>query len=98
LNDEIRESSLWYLADMITVTDAVRRAVEFAQSVLEVTRARDLLLEEVILDDQPPRWLITLSMPATEGLRLQRVYKTFTVDAETGTVLSMKIRELAGAS
>jgi hypothetical protein len=83
---------------MITVTDAVRRATDFAQSVLEVTRARDLLLEEVVLEDQPPRWLITLSMPATDGLRLQRVYKTFTLDAETGAVQSMRIRELAGAS
>ncbi len=53
-------------------------------------------------------WSITLSMlePSTllEGTVISRAfgkgpreYKTFTVDAQTGQVLSMKIRELVGS-
>lgn len=84
---------------MITVKDAAARAAEFARNVLEEGRGRDLQLEEVEYTKRPPRWLITLSMPSSSPLGLlAREYKMFTVDAETGEVLSMKIRELTGAS
>ncbi len=47
----------------------------------------------------PARWFITLSMRREDLLGFSRTeYKTFTVDADTGEVLSMKIRELANAS
>jgi 23S rRNA G2445 N2-methylase RlmL len=90
---------------MISVKDAVARAAEFAAGVLDEPRRNDLRLEEV--ERRDPHWLITLSMPSTSfnlgsllhGASAQpRGYKTFTVDADTGEVLSMKIRELAGAS
>jgi hypothetical protein len=59
-------------------------------------------LEEVELVEDEKFWLITLSFelpPPTFALgplslRGERQYKTFKVDAQTGQVLSMKIREL----
>ena len=83
---------------MITVRDAASSAINFAQGLLDEARARDLRLEEVEFNKQPPRWFITLSMPAVKNFGFSREYKAFTVDADTGEVLSMKIRELAGAS
>jgi hypothetical protein len=92
---------------MITVKEAALKAAEFAAGVLDEPRREDLRLEEVEKDGQC--WLITLSMPSPlhplQSAVLQmmdavrrRDYKTFTVDAETGEVLSMKIRQLAGAA
>ncbi len=95
---------------MVSVKEAVANAIEFAQSVLGPDRTSDLRLEEVektkINGDDA--WSITLSMlePSTllEVTTLSRVfgkgpreYKTFTVDSQTGNVLSMKIRELVGS-
>ena len=96
---------------MVTVKDAVGMAIEFAQSVLGSSRTVDLRLEEVesIKVNGDDAWSITLSMPEPQtvsNLSTQlaaafgkgpREYKTFTVNAATGQVLSMKIRELAGA-
>lgn len=75
--------------------EAVANAVNFAQSVLEAPRNSNLRLEEVDRKEFTGKevWLITLSMDAA----FRRDYKTFTVDGETGEVLSMKIRELAGS-
>ena len=83
---------------MITVKEAVAKAIEFAQAMLGAT---DFLLEEVELGKRGPSdvWLITLSVAGRSGLATLggREYKTFTVRASTGEVVSMKIRELAGA-
>ncbi|MEO7146219.1 MAG: hypothetical protein ABI165_22210 [Bryobacteraceae bacterium] len=86
---------------MIPVKAAVAKAVEFAQTVLEPAASSQLLLEEVEIAERNGRdvWNITLSMPRDLIVGLptsNRDYKTFTVDGETGEVLSMKIRELAG--
>ena len=62
--------------------------------------ASDILLEEVERDKEGPNdvWLITLSVPGRAGLSvLGRDYKRFVVRGDTGEVVSMKIRELAGA-
>jgi hypothetical protein len=50
---------------MISVRDAVEKAVEFARGVLEGERVRDLRLEEVEISQAggEQRWLVTLSMP-----------------------------------
>ena len=97
---------------MVSVKEAVAKAIEFAVSVLGPDRTSDLRLEEVEKtklngDDS---WSITLSMlePQTTTIELSeqltrvfgkgpREYKTFTVDSQTGNVLSMKIRELVGS-
>jgi len=60
----------------------------------------DTLLEEVEHGNEGPYdvWLITLSVPGRTGIGvLGRDYKRCVVRADTGEVLSMKIRELAGA-
>ena len=90
---------------MVSVKEAVARAVEFAQNLLEPSRILGLRLEEVertgLNGDGP--WSITLSMPRQHsGMDIlagkdPREYKTFLVNSETGEVLSMKIRELANA-
>jgi hypothetical protein len=98
---------------MIPIQMAVDNAVGFARKVLESTRTGEMLLEEVdtsTVDDREV-WLITLSIPRPKpstpslsalssfaSLQSDRQYKTFTVDGETGDVLSMKIRQLSGAT
>ncbi len=86
---------------------AVDVSAEFAASILGPDRTTGLQLEEVELSKVIDRdvWQITLSMlrpnpfgnnVAVTNPYLPRDYKTFFVDRETGEVLSMKIRELAG--
>ena len=92
---------------MIGLKDAVTSAVAFARSVLEEDRVKDLLVEEVERSTQDDRdvWLITLSLPRP-GFEMRPVfptsvkdrdYKTFAIDALTGEVLSMKIRNVSFA-
>jgi len=82
--------------------------MEFAAGVLDDNRAQDLRLEEIESGEAEgaPVWTVTLSMrrpkwaASAMGIELpsfgERDYKTFTVKKETGEVLAMKIRELAG--
>ena len=90
---------------MISVREAVERALAFANEFPDDRFAqlwRTAQLEEVESAHDTRRrktvWLITLSVPKPGALMpLQRDYKIFTVDRETGEVLAMKIREIAGA-
>jgi hypothetical protein len=89
---------------MVSIKQAFANAAEFAAGVLELT---DLRLEEVETAEANGAdvWLITLSMVrpgpynalAALSRGVPRDYKTFTIRKDTGEVLSMKIRELAGA-
>lgn len=92
---------------MIEVKDAVKFAKTAAQDFLadDVT-LDDLLLEEVELNESENTWLITLGFDvlnknamrglgaALVGAQYIRKYKTFCIDAETGKVKAMKIREV----
>jgi hypothetical protein len=86
---------------MITVKQAVTNAINFAQGILEPGRTSYMRLEEVDRGEVDGKdvWLITFSMEAVTNLvgLMGRDYKTFTVDGETGEVLSMRIRQLAGS-
>jgi hypothetical protein len=93
---------------MVDVREAVKRAVAFAEELLEPNRTGQLLIEEVELVTVRGKqvWKITLSVPWTLSDSLsdsrpsphrKRDYKTFTVDRKSGEVVSMKIRELAHA-
>jgi hypothetical protein len=92
---------------MVSIKQAFLNAGEFAARVLEPERLTDLRLEEVETAEVNGAdvWLITVSMvrpsPINNPLALPftglRDYKTFAVRKDTGEVLSMKIRELAGA-
>jgi len=88
---------------MVGIKEAVAAAVQFAKSILPETRTGDIRLEEVEAGDHKGQdvWLITLSMGG-QGLgflapSVSRDFKTFAVQKETGEVLSMKIRQLAGS-
>jgi hypothetical protein len=54
-----------------------------------------MLVEEVEYAEDRVSWVITLSLPAGGLQVFGKEYKTFVVDAETGEVRSMKIRQLA---
>jgi hypothetical protein len=94
---------------MLTVKEAVRAAEQWVRDLYPQQELEHLRLEEVTLSDDELYWRITLGWvePAVQvpvfssalGGRdihvLPRVYKTLEVDAETGDVKSMKIREVA---
>ena len=91
---------------MISVKEAAVTAAEFAKALATdepMSRwGRDVQLEEVEQGTVSGRevWLITLSVLKTAplaGLNGDREYKVFAVDRSSGDVLSMKIREFAGA-
>ncbi|HEX6746841.1 MAG TPA: hypothetical protein VF092_06050 [Longimicrobium sp.] len=90
---------------MIDVKQAVRSAEDYARELFDEADLRHLRLEEVEMSEDGRQWKVTLGWVepavAKPGLmingtlrRLPRVYKLFEVDAETGTVSAMKIREL----
>lgn len=90
---------------MIDVKQAVRSAEVYARLLFPESELQHLRLEEVDRSEDDSRWLITLGWvePAVTGngivfsagaQRLPRVYKLFEIDAETGEVTSMKIRDV----
>ena len=94
---------------MIGVKEAINVAMHAAKKYYEDQEISDLALEEVELDKSHNRWLITLGflvpdksprqtafgLEETLGVKkVIRKYKIFTIDAESGKVLSMKIRKL----
>lgn len=86
---------------MVGVRQAVAAAREFAGSLLDEEKLAGVTLEEVELSADERHWLVTLGFPASAGRFGQfagasgREYKVFKVDAETGTVNSMKLRAAA---
>ena len=93
---------------MLTVKEAVRAAQEWVTEVYSENEVPHLRLEEVELSSDERFWMITLGWEAVPGWRedatpfgsfgiqkLPRVYKKLMVDAESGEVKSMKIREVA---
>lgn len=84
---------------MIDIKQAAQAASNFIIGLYSDQTISDVRLEEVELSDDEKYWFITLSFPAPNssgllGLPTRRQYKILKVDRETGTVLSMKIREL----
>jgi hypothetical protein len=93
---------------MLTVKEAVQAAEKWVRDLYPEGDLNHLRLEEVSLSSNERFWDITLGWaePAvrqnplspvfSSNLQvLPRVYKTLHVDAETGEVKSMKIREVA---
>jgi hypothetical protein len=83
---------------MIDVKKAVTAALTYAQ---ELGRS-GATLEEVDRSEDDRYWLVTLGFPrrlndfaVLGGVKYEPDYKVFKVDAETGEVLSMKIRAAA---
>lgn len=86
--------------DVRAAVFASKNYLQSLQGLLEY-QIKDLRLEEVEFSEDRKYWLITLGFIAnTTGeeesflLKKERDYKVFKVNAETGEVESMKIREL----
>ncbi len=92
---------------MLEVKEAVSAAREAARDFFDETPLNDLQLEEVEFEDSTETWLITLgfnvkNMNPMSGLgaalsggqQFIRKYKVFSIDANSGKVKSMKIREV----
>jgi hypothetical protein len=89
---------------MIDVKQAVEAAANFIAGLYNVANFTTRL-EEVELSEDGNYWLITLSFAFSVSADLgallsapRRQYKVCKVDANTGQVLSMKIRELEHAA
>lgn len=94
---------------MLTVKEAAQAAEQWVRDLYAKKDLQHLRLEEVTLSDDDRYWYITLGwvepavqMPSSLSAALgrdihvlPRVYKTLEVDADTGAVKSMKIREVA---
>ena len=83
------------------MTIDVRLAVTNAQKYLSdfYPNIQKVQLEEVEFDNISQQWLITLSFPDTEAFPaglglLSRKYKLFRIDAQSGEVMAMKIRQI----
>lgn len=84
---------------MINVKQAVEIALQFAGEVLGEAKLMDPRLEEVELEEGTT-WHVTVSFvretsPLMQALGASptREYKVVTIDAQTGEVHSMKIRQ-----
>lgn len=93
---------------MIDVKQAVKIAAEYFTGVMG-EKAFDLTLEEVELSEDEKWWRVTLSaeipispppsdLPGANALSIfrreyRRVYKLFVINAQTGAVRSMKMRQ-----
>lgn len=85
---------------MIPVKEAVKRAIIFLGELQESNPPEDITIEEVELSDDGLFWLITISffpsgssIAAITGQKTYKKYKIFRVDAASGEVISMKMRD-----
>lgn len=91
----------------LDVKEAVTDARKHARELFTDERLNNLALEEVDFDENHNQWLITLGYDSPSGVRrkksgpavfptveeeTKREYKVFRLDAETGRLISMKIR------
>ena len=84
---------------MLDVKEAAQKASEYFATLYTDEGIHSVQLEEVEISDDGKYWLITLSYPMPGQLPTidpnhKRKYKVFKIDAETGQVVSMKIRNV----
>ena len=86
---------------MLDVKEAAQRASEYFAGLYSDQGVSNVQLEEVELTDDGQYWLITLSYPVVPPNQAplsfminNRKYKVFKIDAKTGEVKSMKIRNV----
>ncbi len=84
---------------MINVTEATIKAKEYLLSFFP--EAENVQLEEVELTNDKAHWLITLSYEGVSNTVASSLlvgkslrYKLFKLEAESGEVISMKIRDI----
>jgi hypothetical protein len=85
---------------MIEPKNAVENAAKYYREVSSDNSA--LQLEEIELSGDKTKWLVTLSHPGPNpslavlmGNGDNRIYKAFSIDAETGNVESMKVKKIS---
>lgn len=87
----------------IEVQEAIRSALKALHVFYADTKCANVLLEEVELTEDEHEWLITLGFDTVVGMQpgtilnlpvSGRKYKQFHINAESGEVKSMKIREV----
>ena len=92
---------------MITPKEAAKAATAYAKQLYEAMDLPHLRLEEITLSEDGKLWNVTLgwveqAVSTTSPLfsnyggdiqKLPRVYKLFEVDAESGEVKAMRIRD-----
>jgi len=80
----------------ISVKAAVEAVMQFLREVYSNTALLAVRLEEIELDEKRTEWLVTMSLAIPSGIVMlpnQRELKRFRVDAGTGQVKSMRIRD-----
>jgi hypothetical protein len=77
---------------VLSARDAALIAANYVKALIRETH--DILIEEVEYESKAGRWFITLSFYVGVMAMGRRDYKIFTLDAKSGEVLSMKIREV----
>jgi len=91
---------------VIDIKQAAKRAADYLTGLYTEQLPADIRLEEVELSDDEMYWLITMSFlpqhqqPTTFSQLLRehdRIYKMFKIDAQTGNMVSMKIRTVEAA-
>ncbi|MGB2727351.1 MAG: hypothetical protein WBC40_11640 [Halobacteriota archaeon] len=75
---------------MLTAKEAAEVAAKYLAELKDLNRL-DISLEEIELTDDRKCWLVTLGFPRS-FFGPTKDYKVIKVDAETGAVLSMKMR------
>jgi hypothetical protein len=82
---------------MIDVKQAVDAASQYLATLYANDPPSNVRLEEVELSEDEKYWLVTLSFSDTLQVFIppRRSYKLFKINAESGQVQSMKIREVA---
>ncbi len=82
---------------MIDVKQAVDIASQYLISLFADKNPSNIQLEEVELSEDEKHWFITLSFTEMVLFIVQprKSYKLFKINADTGQVQSMKIREVA---
>lgn len=82
---------------MLDVKEAAQKASEYFAALYADQGVSKVQLEEVELSDDGKYWMITLGYPVQGPLFTvppKRQYKVFKIDANTGEVKSMKIRNV----
>lgn len=90
---------------MLDVKQAAMNADDYLHQLYAEQLPSEVQLEEVEMTDDEKHWMITMSfVPQNQASTLpsmlrtpKRRYKQFKIDAETGRVLSMKIRNVEAA-
>jgi hypothetical protein len=80
---------------MVDGKQVVAKAMEYVKAVYESAQVVDLMLEEVERSEDGKHWYVTLGFtPKDADATAERTFKVLKIVAETGEVLSMKIRKL----